>query len=175
MKKINNFGYDVSIKVAQKLIEEAAEHFSSNIEQYLDGTAGELSEDLPSGKILKCFKTFARRFIYTDLEVQRIELAGSKIVEGLLDHYGKLLTISREDFAYFIERGELRKHSGLDTDWRIFNQLSQRMMRVYKNATEDCSNEQEWINRARLIVDYISGLTDNSALSIYQNFMGISL
>lgn len=172
---INNFGYEVSIKVAQRLMEEAAEHFSKNLEIYIDGSAPELSDALPSGKILKCFKTFARRFIYTDQEVQRIEIAGSKIVEGLLEHYGRLLNLPREDFNYFIERGELRKNSGLDTEWRIFNQLSKRMLKVYRFAAKDCSNEDEWIARARLLVDYISGLTDNHALRVYQNFMGISL
>jgi hypothetical protein len=42
----------------------------------VNGTAGELSENLPSDKILKCFKTFARRFIDTNSAVQRIEIAG---------------------------------------------------------------------------------------------------
>jgi dGTPase len=173
---IRNFGYEVSIRVARRLIDEAAEHFSSNIESYVNGTANELSENLPSGKVLKCFKTFARRFIYTNGEVQRIEIAGSRIVEGLLDHFGRLLVIPRADFAYFVERKELRKNSGLDTEWRIFNHLSKRMLRVYEHTIQNgCSDEEEWICRARLVVDYISGLTDNYALQVYQNFMGISL
>jgi dGTPase len=173
---IRNFGYEVSIKVARTLIDEAAKHFSSHIESYVNGTANELSEDLPSGKVLKCFKTFARRFIYTDAEVQRIEIAGSRVVEGLLDHFGRLLEIPRADFAYFVERKELRKNSGLDTEWRIFNHLSKRMLRVYEHSLQNGStDEEEWICRARLVVDYISGLTDNYALQVYQNFMGISL
>jgi dGTPase len=114
-------------------------------------------------------------FIYTDPEVQHIEIAGSRIVEGLLDHYGRLLELPRSGFAYFVEKGELRKHSGLDTEWRIFNQLSKRMLRVYRLAAETANGEDEWLARARLIVDYISGLTDTYALHVYQNFMGISL
>lgn len=175
MDKINNFGYEVAIWITRRIIDEAALHFAANIESYLDGTAKEMSEDLPTGKVLKCFKTFARRFIYTDQEVQRIEIAGSRIVEGLLDHYGRLLEIPRSEFTHFVERGELRKHSGLDTEWRIFNQLSKRMTRVYKQSADNASNDEEWIMRARLIVDYISGLTDTHALHVYQNFMGISL
>jgi dGTPase len=126
--------------------------------------------------VLQCFKTFARRFIYTDHEAQRIEIAGSRIVEGLLDHFGLLLKITRSDFSHFVERREMRKYSGLDTEWRIFNQLSRRMLRVYQDAVAKAeSDEAEWICRARLIVDYVSGLTDNYALQVYQNFMGISL
>lgn len=174
--KIESFSYQVAIWTTRRLIDEAAIHFSDNLESYLSGEAKELSEDLPSGKILKCFKSFARRFIYTDPEVQRIEIAGSRIVEGLLDHYGRLLGLSRADFAYFVERGELKKHSGLDTEWRIFHQLSKRMLKAYQHAVKDAANnEEEWLLRARLIVDYISGLTDSYALQVYQNFMGISL
>ena len=123
-KEVKNFGYDVAIKVSRQIIDEASDRFASNIEEYVGGTAKEMSKDLKSGSILDCFKLFARRHIYTNYEVQRIEIAGSRIVEGLLNHYGRLLEIAREDFAYFVERGELRKHSGLDTEWRIYNQLS---------------------------------------------------
>ncbi len=175
MDKIGNFGYDIAIKITRRIIDESAVHFAENLESYLDGTAKEMSEDLPTGKVLKCFKTFARRFIYTDHEVQRIEIAGSRIVEGLLDHYGRLLELPRDEFAYFVERGELRKQSGLDTEWRIFNQLSNRMIRVYKQNADNANRDEEWIARARLIVDYVSGLTDTHALHVYQNFMGISL
>ena len=175
MDKIGHFGYEVAIKITRQIIDEAAKHFAANIDGYLDGSANEMAEDLPTGKILKCLKTFARRFIYTDHEVQRIEIAGSRIVEGLLDYYGRLLELPRSDFLYFVERGELKKHSGLDTEWRIFNQLSPRMLRVYKHSADHANHDQEWIMRARLIVDYISGLTDTHALQVYQNFMGISL
>jgi dGTPase len=173
--KIENFGYQVAINITRRLIQEAASHFADNLDNYIAGTAKEIAEELPSGAVLKCLKTFARRFIYTDPEVQRIEIAGSRIVDGLLNHYGRLLKLPRGDFEYFIERGELRKGSGLDTEWRIFNQLSKRMLRVYTQSAIGADTDQEWIHRARLIVDYISGLTDDYALEVYQNFMGVSL
>jgi dGTPase len=93
-----------------------------------------------------------------------------------LEHFGRLLDISRADFVHFIERKEVRKNSGLDTEWRIFNQLSKRMLHVYQTAVQGgVSDEREWICRARLIADYVSGLTDSYALEVYQNFMGIKL
>jgi dGTPase len=175
MEKIDNFGYQVAINVTRRIVEEAAFHFAENIDSYISGAAGELSDALPSGRVLKCLKVFARRFIYTDSEVQRIEIAGSRIVDGLLSQYGRLLELPRSDFEFFIERGELRKNSGLDTEWRIFNQLSKRMLSVYNKYAKTANGDEEWILRARLVVDYISGLTDNYALQVYQNFMGVSL
>lgn len=174
--KINNFSYDVSIPVARKLIAEAAEHFARNIDRYIAGEAPELSDEIPSGKILKCFKSFARRFIYTDYEAQRIEIAGSKIVESLLDHFGQLLEVSRADFTHFLKHDEMPKNSRLDTEWRIFKQLSKRMLKIYEaSCGRNCTDVEEWLARARLIVDYVSGLTDHSARDFYRDFMGINV
>jgi dGTPase len=157
------------------LINNAYE-MSSSLESYLAGSAKALSEDLPSGKVLQCFKVFARRFIYTHDAAQRIEIAGSRIVEGLLDHFGKLLKLPRKEFAYFVERNELRKDSGLDLEWRIYNQLSKRMLRTYRYLLRNARRDQaEWVCRARLIVDHISGMTDNSARDVYQNLSGSSV
>lgn len=172
---ISNFGYEVGIRVARRLIDEAALKFVHNFEQYLSGDAPEMAKELPSGIILKCLKIFARRFIYTNREAQRIEIAGARVVEGLLDHFGRLLKLPKADFVYFVEKGDVVKRRGLDTEWRIFNQLSKRMLQVYRHDTRSCSDSEERICRARFVVDYISGMTDNSALETYQNFMGISL
>ncbi|WP_437192375.1 dGTP triphosphohydrolase [Planctomicrobium sp. SH527] len=173
---LESFEYQVAIPIAQRTIEEASKLFAKDIEKYQSGEGEELSAEIQSGKHLKCLKRFARRFIYTSPEAQRIEIAGSRIVRGLLDHFGMLLQISRTDFELFLKQHEMPKGSKLDTEVRVFNQLSRRMLNVYQTRiSEGASNEEEWIERARLIVDYIAGLTDDSARDVYQNFMGISL
>ena len=174
-EKIENFAYQVSIGVARRLIEEASVQFAENLDLYLSGDAPEILDSIPSGKLLGCFKQFARNFIYTDREAQRIEIAGETIVKGLLDHFGRLLLVSRSDFEMFAKNGMLRKGSGLDAEWRIFNQLSNRMIDVYIHQSKKADDLGERICRARLVVDYISGLTDNSAKDVYQNVMGISI
>jgi dGTPase len=172
---IANFSHQVAIPVARLLIKEAVSEFADNLDHYIEGDAPELAEVLPSGPVLRSLKQFSRRFIYTNAEVQRIEIAGAKVVEGLLEHFGRLLKLDRADFVYFIEKGEVPKARGLDTEWRIFNQVSNRMLQVYKRQSRGCSDTDERICRSRLIVDYISGMTDNSALETYRNFMGIKL
>jgi dGTPase len=172
---IIHFGFQISVKITRAIVDEAACYFANNLEGFLSGTEGEISESIPLGRHLACLKKFARQFIYTEHEVQRIEIAGSKIVEGLLGHYGRLLRMQREDFRYFIRDHANPPDRHLDTEWRIFNQLSKRMIRVYEHQSRHLDNREEWIYRARLVVDYISGLTDHFALETYQNFMGINL
>lgn len=68
----------------------------------------------------------------------------------------------------------MRPKSGLDLQWRIFKQLSKRMLNAYRYALSR-NEESEIILRVRLIVDYVSGMTDQSALKFYQNISGGSL
>lgn len=175
-QRIDSFAHDVAIAVARRAIEEASNHFVGNLEEYLNGTAKELVDTIDAGKLLNCLKKFARKFIYTSPEAQRLEIAGSRIVGGLLEHFGMLLRVSRPHFLHFIKHDEMPKKSNLDIEWRVFSQLSKRMRKVYESSVTDQTNDDdEWVERARLIVDYISGMTDDSARDIYQNFMGISI
>lgn len=170
---IKNFSQQVAINMSRKCISEAVDHFIPNLDSFIKGEAKELIDSIEMGQVLKCLKAFARRFIYTDAEALKIEIAGHRIVQGLLDHYGALLKVSRDDFAHFAEKGEMRKSSGLDMEWRVFSQLSKRMLKSYQHQLPE--GEGEWFDRSRLLVDYISGMTDQSAFRFYQNAMGISL
>jgi dGTPase len=175
-KAIDDFSREIAVPISRKIIDEASTFFADNVNRFLEGTIGEIIEVLSIGRTFDALKIFARKLIYTSAEAQSIEVAGYAVVNGLLEHYGRLLRMKRDDFNYFIRKDEMKKKSGLDLEWRIFKQLSPRMLFCYKNSVNDnSSDDTEWINRAHLIVDYISGMTDRSALEIYQNFMGINL
>ncbi len=175
--KIKNFSREIAVTFSRNIIEEASEYFSDNFDLYLSGEEkDELSKKLEYGKFLDCFKTYAKKHIYVDREAQRIEIAGYKIVTGLIDHFSILLEMSREQFNHFVENDELIKKSGLDFHWRVFKQLSKRMIQAYKySTTNNTSDIDEWKLRAHLIIDYISGMTDATARNIYQNAHGINL
>ncbi len=174
---ITNFSSQVSVSVARKLIQEAVDLLCSNIQPYLDGTADkEISQVITSGRVLDCLKAYAQKYIYTSPEVQKIEIAGSQIVKGLLDHYGMLLSVPKAEFLRFADGEAPSRQARLDLEWRVFSQLSKRMVKVYKFEAANAEDwHDEWVARARLLVDYVSGLTDHYALEVYQNFMGISL
>lgn len=171
---IKNFSKEVSIPMCRRCIESAVLYYVQNIESYIAGDGEELSKAIKESKLLECFKIFARKFIYTEPEVQRLEIAGNKVVWGLLEHFGALLKLPQEDFKYFYEKHENIKNKGFDMEWRIYNQLSKRMLEAYKHSLNK-SSEDEWVLRCRFIVDYISGMTDQTALQFYQNIMAIKL
>ena len=171
---ITNFSQQISIPVCRKCIESAVKYYAENFDSYLNGEGNELSSAIEESSLLECLKTFARKFIYTESEIQRIEIAGDKVVSELLRHFGRLLKLSKDDFRHFYEERENIKGKGYDLEWRIFNQLSQRMLEAYKSSLSK-NSEEEWFLRCRFIVDYISGMTDQSALQFYQNLMAIKL
>jgi len=164
------------VPVSKRIIEEASTYFVDKIENFINGTADEMISILSIGRTFDALKMYARKFIYTSDEAQRIEIAGYAVVTGLLEHYGLLLKMKRDDFQYFIERDEIKKKSNLDLEWRIYKQLSRRMIACYRNTVNDKTTDtDEWIVRAHLIIDYITGMTDKKALEAYQNYMGINL
>ncbi|MDX1924815.1 MAG: dNTP triphosphohydrolase [Rickettsiaceae bacterium] len=178
-KDFKNFSHDIAIGVAQDCIASAITLFIKNIESYLNGSEEDVISKINSGKVLKCFKKFSKKFIYNNTEVQKLEIAGHRIVWGLLDHYGKLLKISNDEFLHFVNNNQMK--NGLDFEWRVYNRISKRMIDAYKYELQDLKSKNnfelidEWLLRCRLIIDYISGMTDQSALRYYQNVMGISL
>ena len=174
-ENIKNFTHQVAIPFSRECIEDAVSHLVDNYEKYVYGEPDEILENLhKQDQILNSFKTFSRKFIYTAPEAQNNEIAGFQIVHGLLEHFGKLLAVSEEDFWHYIKDNSMRKDSRQDIEWRLYNQIPDLLVESYVHRMEK-DPENEWIARCRLILDYISGLTDHSALELYQNAKGISL
>ena len=172
-----DFRFNVAIPLTKDVIAQSTKYFVENFDSFLNGTAPEISDSILAGKYLKCLKKFARRNIYTSLEVERIELSGFHVVTSLLNQFGKLLVLRRIDFESFVEGGENHKRGELDFEWRLFNRLSKRMLKAYKFSAKDLENDdlgdkQELVARARLLVDFISGMTDESAKELHQILTG---
>ena len=172
--EIECFSHQIAVRVSREIFEAGAEYFCNNIEEYIAGDAKDICESIEDGVILKALKQFARKFIYVAPEVQKIEIAGFQVVKGLLDHYSQLLALSVDEFHEFAKEGKPIKGKSLDLHWRIFNQLSERMLESYLKQLKDGVDNENSL-RVRLIVDYVAGLTDVDALRFYQNAQGISI
>lgn len=152
-------------RVITNTVSEASQIFVENLGDILNGNRIELvGKEQPSGKLVDKVKTFARKKIYSDPSAERIELAGRSVIKGLLTHFDALLdkNVSEENFLYLIdEEVQELKHKDLDYEIRLARKLPKRYRQHYKDIKRG-SDERR---REHLIVDNISGMTDDRCLS----------
>ncbi|MBK7764477.1 MAG: hypothetical protein IPI46_14245 [Bacteroidetes bacterium] len=94
--------------------------------------------------------------------------------------------MSIEKFNNLVDSKDLNKvvGTGFDLEWRLFNRLPQKYVDAYKydyaylvssEQDEDVRKQKEWILRGHLIVDYLSGMTDNFVIETYNLLYGIKI
>ena len=161
------------------LIDYAVHQYLHNHNKMLDGTGGKLFKKGHKEYLaLKCIKEVVLESVFRSREAESVELAGYSTIYGLLKHFSQLLEISAKEFKCLLDRNEEKiKNHGLDIHRRLFNRLSGKAVRAYEVAinNENVTEIEEWHFRGHLIVDYISGMTDDFALQTYQLLSGIKV
>ena len=167
-------------RLINKCVQGIAQKFIDNIESIVEGKMVEIpiGDDDVRKKYLDRIKKFARKKIYSDRNIELVELAGAKIIEGLLDEYEPLLEMNENDFIDLIDGKNGKQHP---FEFRLINTIPknyikkyQKSISYYKNGTcNEPPNEKSV--RAQLLVDFISGMTDDFALEQYQFLKGIKL
>ena len=121
---------------------------------------------------LKVLKTITRKYVFKNSEVEILELKGNAAITGLLDCYKPILLLSGKDFLSIINE----EKNDFPIESRLFHRLSNKNISTYMSILENLKKKVdkdkykllEWYYRARLILDFISGMTDEYALSEYQ-------
>ena len=162
------------------LVNYAAKRY---LQKHADVFHGTLDQPLIDGGshqhlALKTLKTVAIRHVFNSQEKETPELRGYAALMGLLDIYRPILELPRAAFTnlehldggeYFIEH-------------RLNHRLSRKYKAAYLRAVSQLSqkdltlaeeNDLEWYYRTRLILDYISGMTDHFVLTEYQSLSAI--
>ena len=94
------------------------------------------------------------------------------MIKGLLNHFGELIKLPEDDFSDLVKNdGKAIKKKGLDFQIRLYRRLPKGYCEKY--SAECRGSELE--RRAHLIVDFISGMTDDFALETYQILEGIRI
>jgi dGTPase len=170
------------------MIEEAARLYDDGgSEGIRGGTRTGLLDNTDADDLLETLKDIARRFLYPADRVQRPFLAGLKVIHGILDEYRKLLELTQERFALLrnawrsADRGAVREQE-LETLLPLLDSLPPHYLDVYDSTASDQDSVKEWgkeawewFCRAHLIVDYLSGMTDDFAYRTYQVISGVRL
>lgn len=127
-------------------------------------------------KAIEVLQTISEKYIYKHKEVQTLELQGYSIVNGLLDIYKPLLKLSEEDFDTLLTDEKIDCFIAM----RLIKRISSKQIVAYKKDISNLDkNDQEeyvileWYHRVRLIIDYISGMTDDFALEEYKILLAI--
>lgn len=174
--EIKYFGMQVSVQWAKKLMNEAVARYIDHHDEVFSNALNDLVDSAKEGRILTTLKVIAREQIYRLHQVQNIELAGHATVYGLLDAFSPLLEMQSFDFTKMVNDDVQLK--GMDLEWRLYNMLSRKFVKSYKYQLEDKSLSttptHEWFLRAHLIVDYISGMSDDFAVELYRILKGVS-
>lgn len=160
-------------KVINDAVNAAATRFTQEIDAILDGQDFDLIDPKSEiGNLLASVSKFAKERIYSDEAAEQVELAGRSVIKGLLNHFGELLKLSEEDFAALVRNdAKAIKKKGLDFQIRLFR----RLPKSYRDKYAVEGRGEELQRREHLIVDFISGMTDDFALETYQILEGIRI
>jgi dGTPase len=167
---------DPFIRFKTNVINRAVEVVADNFIKECDGIFGGEDVDLlpketEVGDLIKRVKSYAIRNIYSHFSAEQVELAGRSVITGLLKHFGCLLDLEDADF-YALVNEDYRtiKKRQLDYHIRLLRRIPKDYILKYKSKV-DC----ETTKRAHLIIDWISGMTDDFALETYQVLEGIRI
>ncbi|MEH3112557.1 dGTP triphosphohydrolase [Pedobacter terrae] len=144
------------IEVIRRLVKLASDNFISNIDLIHDGTyKHELIEDSAAG-LAKKLHEFCRKKILPNREILSLEMTGHSVLSGLLKFY--------TDFLFHDDKKYRKKALGM-----LSNSIVRAaLLETGKAEFEDLNNYY----KLRVIVDYISGMTDQFALIQYQKLSG---
>lgn len=178
-----NFTYtDFRTKLNNAIVKYAADRYVK-MEAEIETGALEtlLPPKEPPGAILKVLRDFCRENVYRHETVQRIELAGYYAITGLLEHTRPLLDCSRKRFkAALAHNHKDENDKRILLEPKLLSLFPQKYIKAYTHqATQaaEQANEDflEWNARAHLVVDFISGMTDDFAMTTYRTLAGMRL
>ena len=160
-------------KVINQAVTAAADTFTKHLDAILAGEDLELIDPRSEiGELLGKVSQFARDRIYSADAAEQVELAGRSVIKGLLNHFGELIKLPEEDFADLVRNdGKAIKKKELDFEVRLYRRLPKSYCEKYSAELRG----SELQRRAHLIVDFISGMTDDFALETYQILEGIRI
>lgn len=173
-----NSEFFIYLRVAllHPLVNHAAKRFIEHIEPIYHGDFNQalLEDNSHLHAVTKTLKQVALKHVFSHKEVEKLELQGYRIINGLLDCYKPLLQLNSDDF-----KRALNGDSRLLIESRLVKKLSKKHLNSYQHAIDAMQEEPdhfaayEFYYRCRLIQDYISGMTDQFAYDEYRSLMVI--
>jgi len=149
------------IHLIQIQINHALTKFLENLDRIESGEyMDELVYDDEKGGIAETLYSFIKDRIFTHREIQSLELTGCSVIRGLFGHF----------VPEIIERPKDERTKRL---WSMISQSLRWLVELETGKKELHSIDNYY--KLRIIVDFVSGMTDKFALSLYQKLEGIKI
>lgn len=144
------------IFLISELVKLAVSNYVKNLEDICNGSYNkELINDDQSG-LAESLSLFCVKNIFMKREIQQLELTGHSVLTGLLDYYIDCIFRRTKDYK--------KRAKGM-----ISGSIIQASL--FENKVDNFDNLSDYF-KLRIIVDFISGMTDQFALNHYQKLSG---
>jgi len=165
--------------VIRFLARQAGLLFRQRQEKILNGDAAPILRDAP---LLKALRDFVEASLYSSWIVRQREITAHAVLCGLLGAYLPLMSCDRDRFVKSLA-GERRDDRGrpIGRESSLVSHIAKKYLAVYRETVQRSEQElgnsgeftvKERIHRMRLVVDHISGMTDEFALQSFQLITG---
>lgn len=162
--------------INRDLLPLVSEQYLLHHQAILQGTHAQplLAVEQPAAEALHWLKDFAHRRVFNRREVEALELAGFAALKGVLNAFAPLLALSADEFTSLGRRQDAK---GL-VFRRLYHRFPPRHLAAYRRdslqaAGFDSEREREWYFRIRLLLDFVSGMTDTYVLEEYRLLCGL--
>ena len=154
--------------VSHFVISDLVRAICSDFELFVMTGEPDFSKDeYPGIMILEMLKDFENRTVYDHQDVQTLDLSGARYLNSIFSMYERLLFQSSEALA-----SEFSKEGGDPYCKRLASRISTRHQLAYFKSLNSGKFSEMYL-RLRLIIDYISGMTDTYAEAEYRLLNGI--
>ena len=177
--RFNMFFTLLRARLITKLVAYVAEVYVKHHEALFVGEFNasllEFERNNPYAQAIAILRDISWKHIYRAKSVQRLELQGYTIVTTLLDRYGMLLELDAEAFARLLDEGK----SSCFLCERLIGRIGAKQIAAYRSDLKRYEKKSDFALverylRLRLLVDFISGMTDDYALYEYRTLNALT-
>lgn len=147
------------VDVQRKALNKAAESFGKNYNALMKGEfKEELLSNTEEGRLLDLLGKIACRYAFSNRQIYLLELGADNILSCLLDVFvSAVLDADNPD----------------DINKRIYSLISENYKKACEFYSKDKPEAERLYLRLMLACDYISGMTDGFARSLYREIKGV--
>lgn len=137
--------------------------FTSNYIDIMNGTfKNEILKVSHGNVLMKVLGKITAEKVFESQHIQKLEISAGTIIDFLLDKFVNAAISYDTEF----EQNALDK--------RLMNIVSQNYMNAYRYHSKEKTEKEKLYLRLLLVTDYICGMTDSYAKTLYQELHGIS-